>query len=229
MNGFFVSIFCIFLLPINSLASDFTLHEEYWVQVFAATDEESVERFLLAHSDFSAHKIIKEDGLDKVLVGPHQSYSLAKKSREYNNVKGAFVRVSKKPSSSNKNITTTANDYELAKNTTTLQYDQHNNPDNNTLIAKVISIFTNNEKQNTKSHTFIDFVETAENNEIFHFNETPWGNNYDVMAQETYFAASGRQCRKLILFRQDERLPEMKTICKYAGSNWEKALSIKNY
>jgi hypothetical protein len=205
------------------------VREEYWVQVFASSDEGRAERFLITHSDFSAHKIIQENGLTKVLVGPYQSYAEARASREYNNTKGAFVRRSRKSTPAINNGIATESEYKSGNETLKLQDAENKNAGSNIIITKILSLFTNQETKHNKNYKFIDFIETAENGQISHFSETPWGNDYDIMAKELYFAASGKECRNLILYRQEKKLPEMKTICKSEGSKWEKVTSINSY
>ena len=229
MTRIFVFLICLLSLPINCWASDSIISESYWVQIFAASSEKSIERFLQAHASINAHMIIHENGLKKVLVGPYASYSLARASTESKNIKGAFIR-KYEDSSSPERVTVTKNpEDKSAENAVLAQEYQDKKPDNQSIMDKFLELFTIESKQNDKKYTFTDFVETAEDGEITRIEITPWGNNYDVMAKEIYFSASGRKCRKLILFREDKKFPEAQTVCKSAGQNWQKVLRISDY
>ena len=73
-----VLLFMMFFMTSLSAYSDSSKHNTYWIQVFAAKDKHSIDRFISIHPKISWKNAIEEDNLYKVVIGPFASFSLAK-------------------------------------------------------------------------------------------------------------------------------------------------------
>ena len=86
------------LLTFSLLGSGFTLAASgdgrtYWVQVFAATDRQSIDRFIKIHPRISWENTIREDKFYKVLIGPFPNQTLAEIGRaEFSQYEDAFIK-----------------------------------------------------------------------------------------------------------------------------------------
>ena len=70
-------IVIVFLLTSSLSWADSDENTSYWVQVFAAKNKQSIDRFIKLHPKISWDNVIKEDKLYKVLIGPFQTYTHA--------------------------------------------------------------------------------------------------------------------------------------------------------
>ncbi len=50
--------------------------------------------------------------------------------------------------------------------------------------------------------------------------KSPWGNSVEVMADASYFAASGRECRHLQIMNQQSSDTRFAVACKTADGSW---------
>jgi len=65
-----------------------------------------------------------------------------------------------------------------------------------------------------------EFITSAQNGEIARIEQSPWSTNHDIMAQEFYHSASGKQCRTLRLMHGIKDLPNKQYVCEVEPGNW---------
>ena len=58
------------------------------------------------------------------------------------------------------------------------------------------------------------FLTQAPAGAVLNVPESPWGNNVEVVADDAYLAASGRECRKLTVVAVDANNARSALVCK---------------
>lgn len=88
-----ISLFVLLIITSYSVRADTPNDNTYWIQLFAATDKQSINRFISKNPKFSWNNVITEHNLHKVIVGPFARLSLAKIGlSELDSFKDAFIK-----------------------------------------------------------------------------------------------------------------------------------------
>nr|WP_298410336.1 DVU3141 family protein [uncultured Halomonas sp.] len=73
----------------------------------------------------------------------------------------------------------------------------------------------------TVDSSLSQFLETASPGRVIQLQQSPWGSNVEVTAEERYYAASGRICVHLRVMRPaSAALPQAQLACRDENQGW---------
>ena len=65
-----------------------------------------------------------------------------------------------------------------------------------------------------------EFITFGKDGQIQTVDQSPWGENREIMVQQSYFSASGRKCRALRLLNIPVKYQEDQFVCEDGPGNW---------
>lgn len=96
------------------------------------------------------------------------------------------------------------------------------------LIYGCASTQVSTPNMDAEKHTQLnEFLDQASPNASLEVAESPWGSNVILQASPTYFAASGRKCRDLLIHDGPATRPGL--VCRTTTGQWEAVRPIARH